>query len=82
MVKGKKSHDWDLFASLICVTANIWMPKGKTLTIDKVHPFGQEKKYKPKTQPFDQTIWDALCDNFPKSIEQKNGKTRSGKRSD
>jgi hypothetical protein len=74
MVKGKKSHDWDLFASLICVTANIWLPKDKTLTVDKIHPFGNEKKYKPKTRPFNYSIWTSLLDNLPKPIKTKKTK--------
>jgi hypothetical protein len=44
MAEGKKSHDWDLFAPLICYIANPWMPKRRKLELQDVHPFRQKKK--------------------------------------
>ena len=46
MGRGRMTHDWNMFAPLICYTANPWLDKKQRLTIDKVHPF-IEKKVKP-----------------------------------
>jgi hypothetical protein len=39
MANGKRSHDWDLFAPLMCFVANPHLPSGKGLTVGKIHPF-------------------------------------------
>lgn len=57
MAEASMSHDWDLFATLICYTTNIWLPKGKKLTVKKVHPFLNRAE---KNKPFDRGNWNLL----------------------
>ena len=55
MVIGRVSHHWDLFAPLICYTANPWLNKRHLLTVEAIHPF-LEKKAK-KTKKFNRADW-------------------------
>jgi hypothetical protein len=44
MAVGRMSHDWDLFAPLMCFVANPHLPKGKAMTIGMLHPFREAQK--------------------------------------
>ena len=52
MCKGRMSHDWNMFAPLICYTANPWLDKKHALTPEKIHPFLEKtaKKVKPHSR--------------------------------
>jgi hypothetical protein len=49
------SHHWDMFATLICYTANPWLDKKHRLTPEKVHPCREAKAKKAK--PFSRADW-------------------------
>jgi len=58
MAVGRMSHDWDLFADLICYTVNVHLTKANAkyaLHPDKIHPY-REKKAKA-TKPFSRSDW-------------------------
>jgi hypothetical protein len=57
MANGKMSHNWDMFAPLICFVANPYMPKGKGLTVGMVHPFKDDPR---KTLKFCKKNWTIL----------------------
>jgi hypothetical protein len=45
MSDAKRSHDWDLFAPLLCYVANPNISsRHKKLTVDKIHPYRKKKK--------------------------------------
>jgi hypothetical protein len=52
MAEGKMSHDWDLFAPLICYVANTHSFRSR-LRIKDIHPFYQNKKTDKKFDPSD-----------------------------
>ncbi len=52
------SHHWDLLAPLICYVANPWLDKKHRLMPEKIHPFREKEKAKPK--PFDRENWQLL----------------------
>jgi hypothetical protein len=43
MAHGRMSHHWDLFAPLICFTANPNLKGRYKLQINKIHPFRKKK---------------------------------------
>jgi len=47
MGRGRMCHDWNMFAPLICCTANPWLDKKNVLTLEKVHPYFEKKAVKP-----------------------------------
>jgi hypothetical protein len=55
MADGKMSHHWDMFAPLICFTANPHLPKKKRITEKEIHPFFEKRQRKPK--PFHRGNW-------------------------
>jgi hypothetical protein len=57
MADGKMSHDWDMFAPLICYVANPNLTKGSRLRIKDIHPYYKEKKVVKKFDPND---WKSL----------------------
>jgi hypothetical protein len=57
MAIGKMSHDWDLFAPLICCVANPNLPKRKRLTVKDIHPFYEQNKI---VKPFCRDDWISL----------------------
>jgi hypothetical protein len=57
MATGKMSHDWDMFAPLICYVANPNLSKHSRLKIKDIHPFYEEKKTVKK---FDRNDWMLL----------------------
>jgi hypothetical protein len=56
MVRGRVSHEWDMFAPLICCVANPHIEKEKDkLTPDKIHPY---REAKPKAvKPYNRDDW-------------------------
>jgi len=58
MGRGRMTHDWNMFALLICCVANPWLDKKHALTPDMVHPY-LEKKAK-KAKPFNRADWLAF----------------------
>jgi hypothetical protein len=52
------THDWNMFAPLICYTANPWLDRKHALSPEKVHPF-LETKPKP-VKPFNRADWLAF----------------------
>jgi hypothetical protein len=66
MVKGKKSHDWDLFTPLICYAANPWLKEGSRLEYGDVHPFKKGAKKKEVVVPFDRMVWRSIVKDLPR----------------
>jgi hypothetical protein len=55
MAEGKMSHDWDMFAPLICYVANPNLHKRSRLRLKDIHPYYQEEKKIEKK--FDHEDW-------------------------
>jgi hypothetical protein len=60
MAIGKMSHDWDLFAPLMCFVANPYMKSGKGITVCMIHPF----KNDTRKLKFNKKNWNALKQGF------------------
>lgn len=58
MGRGRMTHDWNMFAPLICYVANPWLDKKYALSIEKVHPFLEKQSQKVK--PFNRADWLAF----------------------
>jgi hypothetical protein len=59
MVRAKKSHDWDLFAPLICYVANQWSSKDHQLQIADIHPYRKET-----VKPFTAAGWNNITNEL------------------
>ena len=58
MALGRMSHDWDLFAQLICFVFNPHVLPKYRLTVEQIHPY-RDKKAK-KVKPFNRADWLSL----------------------
>jgi hypothetical protein len=59
MVRAKKSHDWDLFAPLMCIMANQWSSKQNQRQISDFHPYRKET-----VQPFTAAGWNNITNEL------------------
>lgn len=57
MADGKMAHHWDLFAPLLCGVINPYMPKGKALRYENIHPYLQNVC---EAKPHTKSNWAAL----------------------